>query len=153
MRTLRGLFVTLILLIFFPLPASPEGGRSIQTSRGEVKVTIPEGMSAEDAFYEMAALYWEERYDLEDALAQIKKLNISIDEYVKAVGDKEKALQDQIKIFNKLKFGLVFGAEYGIKDTFPEITFGGSMLIKRWMSINLYLTSQLQLGADISIFF
>jgi hypothetical protein len=153
MKSFLRLFSIFFLLSFVPFPCLPEGGRSIDTSRGPVKVSIPTGMTAEDAFYVMCQNYWEERYDLEDALKAISDLNSAIDTYKKAVSDHEIAMDKLIKLSNVPKFGFTFGAAYGLKDLFPEITLGGSLLIKRWMVVNLSLNTSLRLGADLSILF
>jgi len=57
----------------------------VDTSRGPQRVEIPEGYTATEAFREMAVLYLEERYDLEEALEIIDNLTSEVEEYIKLV--------------------------------------------------------------------
>jgi len=58
---------------------------TIATSKGEVDLIIPEDMTLEEAYENMASLYLEERYDLEEALAEIDKLTSEAEEYIEEV--------------------------------------------------------------------
>lgn len=91
MNKLRNFFLIIsLLLLSFPLIA--QESFIIETSEGEKEVVIPEDMTPTEAFLEMSKLYWEERYDLEEALKQIDELIPKIREYEREVARLEEEI-------------------------------------------------------------
>lgn len=79
----------LLLFIFIPsLLLSQEF--TVETSRGEQRLVIPEDMTLEEAYVQMAGLYLEERYDLEEALKEIDDLTEEVSDYIVEVEDLQK---------------------------------------------------------------
>lgn len=77
-----------LLLLFLFLPSllfSQEF--TVETSRGEQRLVIPEDMTLEEAYVQMAGLYLEERYDLEEALGEIDNLTEEVSKYIVEVED------------------------------------------------------------------
>ena len=67
----------------------------IQTSAGEKTLVLPEGMSFEEAYIEMAKLYIEERADHEKLIEQTAELVAKSKEF-EEVSAKLKTLQDEL---------------------------------------------------------
>jgi hypothetical protein len=105
----RLIFIFTILLFSFPLIA--QESFIIETSEGEKEVVIPEDMTPTDAFLEMAKLYWEERYDLEEALKQIDELIPKIEEYQREVArleeERDKLEEENEKLVKRYEEALV----------------------------------------------
>lgn len=115
---------------------------SIDTSRGPQTVTIPEGMSFEEAFLTMAGLYLEERFDLEEALEQVDALTeeiegllISIDNYIEMVDYYESEVERLLELY-----------ENALRTAFlqPYLSVGGG--------IDLLNRPYGELGLGISLF-
>jgi hypothetical protein len=58
---------------------------TVETSQGERDVVLPEAMTPIEGFLQMAELYLEERYDLEEALTQVDQLLEHVDRLVSEV--------------------------------------------------------------------
>lgn len=56
----------------------------ISTSQGDKTLIIPDGMTIEEAYQQMAVMYWEERYDREELQATMAELTTASEEYMKA---------------------------------------------------------------------
>lgn len=67
---------------------------TLETSRGEIELTVPEGVTLEEAYYEMAKLYLEERFDHEKLISSSEKMIKEYEEY--------SSLNDRLKEENKV---------------------------------------------------
>lgn len=94
----------LLLIIFIPsILAAQEF--VINTSRGDVTLAIPEDMTLEEAYKEMASLYLEERYDLGEALDTIDELAEEVREYVAEIdtlNDEIDNYQEEVERYTSL---------------------------------------------------
>lgn len=94
----------ILILLFIPSLLAAQTF-TIETSRGDRTLTIPENMTIEEAYQEMASLYLEERYDLEEALDNIDNLTEEVEEYVVEVEDLQEevdTLQEENEKLNEL---------------------------------------------------
>lgn len=94
-----------ILIILFTPSLLLAQTFTIDTSRGEVTLVIPDGVTLEEAYQEMASLYLEERYDLEEAIEEIDSLTEEIERYILEVEELQKeidALQEENSILVEL---------------------------------------------------
>ena len=55
---------------------------TISTSQGDKTLVVPESMTLEEAYCQMAQLYWEERYDREELQATVADLTTKTEEYM-----------------------------------------------------------------------
>lgn len=137
------LFIVLFLISFLSFTQSFE----IETSKGIVKLVVPENLSIEEAYQQIAQMYLEERYDLQESLDIIDSLNKEIDEYIEKVSDYIEKVDnlnlekdELIKLLeekNKPKFispFLLIGG--GVEDINPYSLFvdiqAGIILFERW---------------------
>lgn len=72
----------LIFVIFFLFSFTLSADWTISTSRGDKILVVPEGLTLEEAYCQMAQLYWEERYDREELQATVKDLTEKTEEYI-----------------------------------------------------------------------
>ena len=100
----RSSFTSAILVVFLLLAtATGAYGRTITTSYGEeYEVEIPEGMTAEDAFYEMAVLYKEERHDRIEKQNTIQSLTEELKSYRESADSSIRALTEELGVKNEL---------------------------------------------------
>lgn len=70
---------TLIILI---LSIASLHAFTVPTSRGDVELAIPDGLTLEEAYVEMARLYLEERWDHEELLEEASLLAKELDVYI-----------------------------------------------------------------------
>lgn len=54
----------------------------ISTSQGDKTLVIPEGLTLEEAYCQMAQLYWEERYDREELQTTVVDLTEKAEAYI-----------------------------------------------------------------------
>lgn len=94
----------------------------IETSQGPERISIPTDMGVEEAFLEMAELYLEERYDLEESLDMIDVLTLEIKEYMFLVATYEK---ESIKLQNEFEELIAsFEVENRVNVLSPILFFG-----------------------------
>lgn len=85
----------LIFSLVFSLLLSVLGAYTVPTSRGDIELTVPDGLTLEEAYIEMARLYLEERWDHEKLLEESALLTKELDIYI----EENKQLRAQ---YNKL---------------------------------------------------
>lgn len=78
--------IVFLFFVFTPLSAD----YSVNTSRGEMNIVVPEGYSIEDSFKEMAVLYLEEKWDHEELIKKSENLLSDIEKYKEDISDLEK---------------------------------------------------------------
>lgn len=76
MKKLYAILFTLLLFI------SSLHAFTVPTSRGDVELAIPDGLTLEEAYVEMARLYLEERWDHEELLEETSLLTKELDIYI-----------------------------------------------------------------------
>lgn len=92
----------LLTLLALLLVALNLWGFTVPTSKGDVELTIPEHMSLEEAYVEMARLYLEERYDHEELIAATERQSTSVSSYIIANQELRKQYQSLLKDYNLL---------------------------------------------------
>lgn len=85
----------LIFSLVFSLLLSMLGAYTVPTSKGDIELTVPDGLTLEEAYIEMARLYLEERWDHEKLLEETALLTKELDIYI----EENKQLRAQ---YNKL---------------------------------------------------
>lgn len=85
----------LIFSLVFSLLLSVLGAYTVPTSKGDIELTVPGGLTLEEAYIEMARLYLEERWDHEKLLEESALLTKELDIYI----EENKQLRAQ---YNKL---------------------------------------------------
>lgn len=101
---IKKLFIFIFIFCFFLFPLY-SWSTTIETSRGEQTLTLPEGMSFEEAYVYMSKMYLEERFDHEDLLEEVDKLTQSIDSYIEknqALREKNTNIQEQYEELSNL---------------------------------------------------
>ena len=88
-----SLLIALALLTVGALYAQDEW--IISTSQGDKTLVVPEGMTLEEAYCQMAQLYWEERYDREELQSTVETLTIKAEDYMTA---NESLIQSQTEL-------------------------------------------------------
>lgn len=145
---------------------SPIFAHTISTSRGDVEVNIPNGMTAEEAFYEMSKLYLEERWDHEELIEKSQDLSESIDAYISEINELkeknkelisnyEKAMSlystaTKVKVF-KPYIGLNIESNLESELFGGGITFGGLLFEKIIIQTSVLYPWSFQLGLNILI--
>ena len=79
---MKKLFLFVVISLFISSILSADW--TISTSQGDKTLTIPENMTLEEAYQQMAVMYWEERYDREELQATVEDLTIKSEEYIEA---------------------------------------------------------------------
>lgn len=104
-----------VAFVAFMLACAGVSSKQIVTQYGETfDVVVPEGMTAEDAFYDMAKLYKEEKHDREGKQAELDSVTKAYDAYKEAErksneardavdADNEKRIADRDIEINALK--------------------------------------------------
>ena len=85
----------LVFSLVFSLVLGCLGAYIVPTSKGDVELTVPDGLTLEEAYIEMARLYLEERWDHEKLLEESALLTKELDIYI----EENKQLRAQ---YNKL---------------------------------------------------
>ena len=75
---------------------------TISTSQGDKTLVIPEGLSLEEAYCQMAQLYWEERYDREDLQDSVQVLTEQVSSYIEANKELQKEKDSLILSYSEL---------------------------------------------------
>ena len=94
--------VALLALLSFTVSAT-EGEWTISTSQGEKTLVIPEGLSLEQAYQQMAVLYWEERYDRETLTATVAELTAEVEAYQSSVEELTSSQEELIGLYRDLQ--------------------------------------------------
>ena len=89
----------LLISIFMVYPLFAEGW-IISTSQGDKTLVVPEGLTLEEAYCQMAQLYWEERYDREELQSTVEDLTEKADDYI--TSNKE-LIQSQTELIQNYK--------------------------------------------------
>lgn len=92
------LLIALTLLTVGALYAQDEW--IISTSQGDKTLVVPEGMTLEEAYCQMAQFYWEERYDREELQATVADLTEKADSYI---ASNEELIQSQTELIQNYK--------------------------------------------------
>jgi hypothetical protein len=93
-------FLLLLILIIFPIYS--EQVFFVDTSRGQQRVFIPDGMSEVDAFLEMCELYLEERFAHEETIIALKELNKDSENYTSQVESYKKEVKEVTNKYDDL---------------------------------------------------
>lgn len=155
---MRKIFFILYLLISSILYS--EQSFIINTSKGPQKVVIPEGMTAVDAFKEMAVLYLNERFDHEKTLEEVDKLVKEAKEYIAQVKDyKEKqeklqkkyddlvlAYDSENKLFAPL---FLIGVQSDFIDSSKSLKLSSGLLFKDFLIGTIDISYPLGIGFSI----
>lgn len=126
---------------------------TIPTSQGDKTLIIPEGMTLEEAYCQMAQLYWEERYDREELQDTVEELTSKAEAYITS---NESLIQSQTELIQnyqdlsslyeeKLKtpwFKGLLSVDLGwsIPDNQLNGTLYGGVLIKERVSLEAGLS-------------
>ncbi len=127
----------LIFSLVFSLLLGVLGAYTVPTSRGDIELTVPDGLTLEEAYIEMARLYLEERWDHEKLLEESALLTKELDIYI----EENKQLRAQ---YNKLltsytKIDELYAELTKVKPMSSIITANASYdLVNR--NVNLALT-------------
>lgn len=117
MKGLRSSLVSILILLFM----LPIYSKQIVTQYGEVfDVNIPEGMTAEDAFYEMAILYKEEKHDREAKQKEVEDIKARSSDYEA----KSEAEIESLKGSISSRDELITGYKNEIRDLNKKISLG-----------------------------
>lgn len=73
---------------------------TIPTSQGDKILVVPEGLTLEEAYCQMAQLYWEERYDREELQTAIDDLTKKTEDYL---ASNEDLIQSQTELVQNYK--------------------------------------------------
>lgn len=73
---------------------------TISTSQGDKTLVVPEGLTLEEAYCQMAQLYWEERYDREELQATVADLTEKADSYI---ASNEELIQSETELIQNYK--------------------------------------------------
>ena len=148
------------------LMLSPVFSYTISTSRGSIEVNIPEGMTAEEAFYEMSKLYLEERWDHEDLIEKSQSLSESIDSYISEINELKSKNKNLISEYEKIidlystttktkmfipYVGLNLESDIESNLFGGGITFGGMIFEKILVQTSILYPWSFQLGLNILI--
>lgn len=139
---MRRIFLNLLLSIILVLPLfASEQNWTISTSQGEKELTVPEGMTLEEAYQTMAVMYWEERYDREELQVSLDQLAASAQSYLDDATASRNALNKLLLSYQKLAslyedktsvpwvkgiLGIDFG--YRVDNTFDGTLWGGVLI-------------------------
>ena len=139
---------------------------TISTSRGDIEVNIPEGMTAEEAFYEMSKLYLEERWDHEELIEKSQSLSESIDSYISEINELKNKNKNLISDYEKVidlystaiktkmftpYIGLSLESDIESNLFGGGITFGGVLFEKILVQTSILYPWSFQLGLNILI--
>lgn len=148
------------------LTLSPIFAYTISTSKGDIEVNIPEGMTAEEAFCEMSKLYLEERWDHEELIEKSQALSKSIDSYISEINDLKSKNKNLISDYEKVidlystatktkMFSPYIGLslESNIESNLfgVGISFGGILFEKVLLQTSVLYPWSFQLGLNIII--
>lgn len=73
---------------------------TISTSQGDKTLVVPEGLTLEEAYCQMAQLYWEERYDREELQTAVDELTKKTEDYL---ASNEGLIQSQTELVQNYK--------------------------------------------------
>ena len=135
-----------IFLLFSTAPLTA-ANRVIETSKGQKNVTIPEGMTLEDAFLRVSVLYLEEKWDHEDLIISSEDLLLDIKSYKDSIS----VLQDLNKTVQDQKDDLVILYEEKTKRAFitPKLGFGAEIDLNNNLSFDLLIGASIFEKIDI----
>lgn len=105
MRMLRNISRISVLLL---LASAPLFGKSITTDYDEtIDIVIPDGMTAEEAFYDMAKMYREEKHDREEIQSEYDSLATAMEEERKSaeelIASKDEEIATRDTLIESLK--------------------------------------------------
>lgn len=104
-KVLTILLIVIEGLLISHLVFADSWSYDIETSRGTKTIVLPDGMTFEEAYIEMSKLYIEERYNLEDLMAQTDELVKKAEAYEassEALQKLQKELSDKTEEINNL---------------------------------------------------
>ena len=155
-----------IIFILMALMLSPVFAYTISTSRGDIEVNIPEGMTAEEAFCKMSKLYLEERWDHEDLIEKSQSLSESIDSYISEINELKNKNKNLISEYEKVidlystaiktkmftpYIGLSLESDIESNLFGVGISFGGILFEKVLVQTSVLYPWSFQLGLNIII--
>ena len=159
---MKKLFIFILLLMLM----SPVFSYTVSTSKGDVEVNVPNGMTLEQAFCEMSRLYLEERWDHEELIEKSQTLSESVDTYIieinKLKAKNKEIISDYEKIVNLYSTAtktkvfepyIGFAVESDMESNLfgGGFTFGGVLFEKFMVQTNILYPWSLQLGLNILI--
>ena len=161
---MKKLFLFTIIFLFIYSILSADW--TISTSQGDKTLVIPEGMTLEEAYQQMAVMYWEERYDREELQATVEDLTIKSEEYIEANTALRESNDSLIQNYadltdlyeEKLKTPWVKGLlsvdlGWGIPDNRFNGTLYGGVLIKERVTLEAGLSYLWELHLKAGIIF
>lgn len=149
MKKLQIIGTCLLMLIFCNIAYSQE--YTIETSKGPVLVVVPEGLTLAQAYQEMARLYLEERYDLEELQIRVDELLLQLEKSFQAEANYYLAMQKLINDYQKLR-SLYEAREK--RDNFQFILYGGVSFFEDTtirLGIGVLLFKKMWIGIDYEI--
>ncbi len=153
--------VLLLLTLSFSLPAWET---TIQTSRGEQTLTLPEGMTFEEAYIHMAKMYLEERFDHEDLIISAQTLVKQVesfrhenqklyDLYVQR-GEQYKNLSSLYEEALRKRFiipSMHIGALYGIEEQQVQVQGMFGVIVLERLSFHTLLQFPFAVGMSVGV--
>lgn len=158
------IFLVLSLCLLGTLYAQDEW--TISTSQGDKTLIVPEGMTLEEAYQQMAILYWEERYDREELQDTVTDLTAKTEEYMTAneslIASQDTLIKNYADLSSlyeeKLKTPWFRGMlsvdlGWGIPDNQLNGTLWGGVLIKDKVTLEAGLSYPWELHLKAGIIF
>lgn len=144
------------LFMLFSNSVDAQETHMLETSRGTIELLIPEGEDLRWGFIDMASLYIEERYDVDDLLEENDLLIGINEELQKRLEETEKELDETLNLLEKLKNDngpivqnnvSIGAALYGIQQISPQIGYG--IILFDTVQISIFARYPFAIGLNV----
>lgn len=153
-----------LLIIFMTSLSLPAWETTIETSRGEQRLTLPEGMTFEEAYVQMAKMYLEERFDHEDLIISAQTLVKQVESFRHEnlkLYDLYKEQQEQYKNLDSLyqealrkRFiipSMHLGALYDIEEQQVQVQGMFGVIVLERFSVHTLLQFPFAVGMSVGV--